>query len=136
MHSERCPVCSGWGKVGIKQKVSDPEPERTQACHGCGALGWVTVQDIEDLLTLRAVSASGRPAELSAVAGSAQPPSTGGGQVASAPAPHRIMLSPGLARRVLEERSKYAGRPCEGGYELTEIWIGNQCLMDPEAKGA
>jgi len=37
MHSERCPVCKGKGKVEAKQ------------CHGCGGKGWITVGDPVDV---------------------------------------------------------------------------------------
>jgi len=32
-HAEICPVCKGKGKI-------DDKP-----CHGCGGLGWITIQD-------------------------------------------------------------------------------------------
>ena len=45
-HAERCPICYGTGKLTppkIPYYTSDsPQP---QTCHGCGGLGWVTVQD-------------------------------------------------------------------------------------------
>ena len=41
MHSERCPVCGGTGKI--------PNPNPTApvevVCHGCGGCGWVAVKD-------------------------------------------------------------------------------------------
>jgi len=51
-HAERCPVCNGSGK-----RLERPPRECTLAtpiiytCHGCGGLGWITVQDspIDDL---------------------------------------------------------------------------------------
>jgi DnaJ-class molecular chaperone len=44
-HAERCPVCGGQGKV---QKLTNLWPTTAgfeETCHGCGGLGWVTVQD-------------------------------------------------------------------------------------------
>ena len=45
-HSELCPVCKGSGKTYTSQS-----PDSTSAygyytvCHGCGGIGWVTVED-------------------------------------------------------------------------------------------
>lgn len=44
-HAEKCPVCGGSGKV----PPTPPDPYYTAVpqpvtCHGCGGLGWVTVE--------------------------------------------------------------------------------------------
>jgi len=41
MHAERCPVCSGTGKVTENNGTAQNENK----CHGCNGLGWVQVED-------------------------------------------------------------------------------------------
>jgi hypothetical protein len=110
MHSEKCCVCNGHGRTRTPTGL----PERNEAivtCHGCRGNGWITVTDAIDLLILATPAQSDKPA------------------------PHkRVYLSYGLAQRLIEDGRQYKGRTTDEGYELTEIWIGNLCLADPEAK--
>ena len=45
-HAETCPVCGGRGSValGIVDNTSTVQ-QYPLLCHGCGGLGWVTVED-------------------------------------------------------------------------------------------
>ena len=41
-HAEKCPICGGSGKLphdGASTAILYP------TCHGCGGVGWVTIQD-------------------------------------------------------------------------------------------
>ena len=45
-HAETCPICGGTGK--FRYPLLDGSSSATpleSTCHGCGGLGWVTVQD-------------------------------------------------------------------------------------------
>ena len=43
-HAERCPVCDGSGKVDSGEPSGVGINDRQKTCHGCGGLGWITVQ--------------------------------------------------------------------------------------------
>jgi len=49
-HAEKCPVCGGIGVRIVPSPVVEGKliisyVDTTINCHGCGGLGWVTVQD-------------------------------------------------------------------------------------------
>jgi len=45
-HSEVCPVCRGRGIVEAHPEwQTDINASTPKPCHGCGGLGWVSVQD-------------------------------------------------------------------------------------------
>jgi hypothetical protein len=45
-HAEKCPICNGAGKI-FEPLCPDNTPASpyVKTCHGCGGLGWITVQD-------------------------------------------------------------------------------------------
>lgn len=44
-HAEKCPVCGGTGKILKDEYPFTTAINNPTTCHGCGGLGWVTVQD-------------------------------------------------------------------------------------------
>jgi hypothetical protein len=107
MHAEKCPVCNGHGRVYRPTGTPDQSRE-VVGCHGCHQRGWVPVMDAVEAAAIAA----------------ATPPK---------PSPKQhVYLSAGLAKRLLEDGQQYRGRSTEDGYELTEIWIGSLCIVDPD----
>jgi hypothetical protein len=113
MHAERCPLCLGSTKVAPSgwvpaPKVGGENGTVTAMCHGCNGRGMLIVQDYADHLAAQE---------------SAKPNTK-----------RRIWLSPGLAKRLLEDDQQFKGRVVDEGFEVTEIWIGSLCIVDPDAR--
>lgn len=45
-HAERCPLCSGEGKI---IKYNEGMQTTSKTCHGCNGKGWVEVHDSSDI---------------------------------------------------------------------------------------
>lgn len=44
-HAEKCPICSGTGKVETAHPLSGIYAPEVTTCHGCGGKGWVEIED-------------------------------------------------------------------------------------------
>lgn len=140
MHAEKCPVCNGHAK--IRAPTGSPElADEIVPCHGC-VRGWITVMDPLDHLLIKQAQAV-LPTTVMTAEPAVRPPPRGETLKSSSEElvtvapdgvlmPTHVYLSRGLAARLLEDGNHYKGHTTAQGYELTEIWIGHLCIMEPK----